>query len=624
MGAWPQTLPCGISAALGKTIDAMAVPSYHFAFALKVAALVLCVSMQGVAVAKNVALLIGVGQLKDPALKDSELGGPPIDVESVRQTLTAQWGFAPADVHVLLNAQATHDGILAEIADMEKRSAAGDTLLIYFSGHGTSANADNNSFALPYATGAWVPYDLDEDSLETAQRTLIIGHRDLLPRLKRLDESGRFVVVVSDSCYSGQVVRAFGFKSHGMRTRFLPLRVRDLGIAPNAPPPAPAVTVRPPPEPYPYQHVVLLSGASDSETGLDISTADMMAQFPTYDGQYHGAFTDAFLRLLKGQIVAGTFNYAQGREAMYNFLEQRNIQQHPQLLPGIADDSHDIDARTFLASNTSAAPGGGSAAPAAGPAAGPATGAPAAGVPATGTPAAPSHKVAELHVRFEGTAAALRTKIAAIPGVGIVDKAGDLVVRQSGATVDLLGPAGDPVTSTSADDPKLLARIAAQAWLARNLPVESTDTLGLRAGTEPASRGNTYVQCEDFVFEVKLQKPAFVMLLDLDSDGKLKVLYPASALERRMLPNGVAIAVPGPDPKDHILVTPPFGADLVTVMAFERQPAFLADLTGAQAFSADSKQADSLSQGLANTPGAISVHQVSVNTYPASGKVSCR
>jgi hypothetical protein len=168
---------------------AVSSPRQFCALAVQIVALLLCVSIHGVASAKNVALLIGVGQLKDPELKDHELGGPPIDVESVRQTLTGQWGFAPGDVHILLNQQATHDGILAEISGMEQRSAPGDTLLIYFSGHGTSAKADNNSFAMPYDTGAWIPYDLNEDSTETALRTLVIGHRDLLPRLKHLDEA---------------------------------------------------------------------------------------------------------------------------------------------------------------------------------------------------------------------------------------------------------------------------------------------------------------------------------------------------------------------------------------------------------------------------------------------------
>ena len=76
--------------------------------------------------------------------------------------------------------------ILAEITALEQRSARGDTVLIYFSGHGTSASAENNSYDLPYATGAWVPFDVDIGTLASAQRTLIIGRRDLVPRLKRL------------------------------------------------------------------------------------------------------------------------------------------------------------------------------------------------------------------------------------------------------------------------------------------------------------------------------------------------------------------------------------------------------------------------------------------------------
>jgi Caspase domain/Domain of unknown function (DUF4384) len=576
-------------------------------FALRIAALLLCVSMSGVAAARNVALLIGVGALKDPELKDHELLGPPIDVVSVKQTLTGQWGFAPADVHTLLDQQATHDAILAEISALEQRSAPGDTLLIYFSGHGTSAKADGNSYDLPYATGAWIPYDLNSDSLESAQRTLVIGHRDLLPRLKRLDEAGRFVVVVSDSCYSGQVVRAFGLKSGAAQTRYLSLHVRDLGVSRVAPAAAPVVSARPPPAPYPYQHVVLLSGASDSEVGNDLSSPEALARWPTFDNQPHGAFTDAFLRLLKGQLIPGTFNYSEGRQAMYAFLEHREIQQHPQLLPGIAEDPHDVGAAGFLAASTSV-PGSNVATP---------------NLTTPGVAPSGTHNTS-LRVRLDGASAALRAKIAAIQGIAVVDKDGDLIVHQSGEKVQLVGPAGDPVTATTASDPNLLKRIAAQAWLVRTVPVMSADKLGLRADTEPASRSNTYVQCENFVFEVKLQKPAFVMLLDLDSEGNLTVLYPASPLERRMLPNGVATAIPGADPKDHILVIPPFGADLVTVMAFEKQPSFFVDLTGAQRFASDSSQADSLSRGLTNMTGAISVHQVSVNTYPATGNVTCK
>ncbi len=557
----------------------------------RIAALLLCFCAATTS-AKNAALLIAVGQFKDPQLKTNELLGPPHDIEAVSQTLTGQWNFAPADVRTLRDADATHERILSEIAAMEQRTAPGDTLLIYFSGHGTSANAaEGNTYDLPYATGAWVPYDVDLDTVASVQRSLIIGRRDLVKRLKRLDDSGRFVVVVSDSCYSGQVVRSFGQRfSH---SRYLPLSTRDLGVAHVA---APTVSARPPPPPYPYQHVVLLSGASDSETGADISTAAAMAQSPTFDGQFHGAFTDAFLRLLKGQLLPGSFNYAQAREAMNAFLEHHNVPQHPQLLPGIAEDPQDVGSISFLGMTGAAA------------------------VPVAAPPSAPA---GALHVRLEGVSGALRAQIAALNGISIVDKEGDLVIRQSGDKVSLQGPAGDPIAATTAADPHVVQRIAAQAWLNRTLPPRE-DRLGLRADTDPVSRGNTYVQCESFVFEVRLQKPAYLMLLDLDSQGNLTVLYPSTPLERRMVPARQATAIPGADPKDHILVLPPFGTDLVSVLAFEKQPAFFAELTGAQRFAADSGLAQSIAKGLKQTDGAMSVHQVAVNTYPGSSTVSCQ
>jgi hypothetical protein len=361
----------------------------------------------------------------------------------------------------------------------------------------------------------------------------------------------------------------------------------------------PLIAARPQPPPYPYQHVVLLSGASDSETGADISTPEALRQAPTLDGQYHGAFTDAFLRLLKGQLLPGAFNYAQAREAMNSFLEHRNFAQHPQLLPAIAEDPQDVGSNSFLGmhSLSSAALN-------------------------TAAPQLSAHDTA-LHVRLETVSAALRSRVAAIPGVDIVAVSGDLVLRQSGEQVELMGPAGDPVVSSTADDPDVIKRIAAQAWLNRSLPA-GDESLGLRADTDPGSRGNTYVQCESFVFEVRLRKPAFVMLLDLDSHGDLTVLYPAGALERRVVPSGVATAIPGADPKDHILVTPPFGTDLVTVMAFEKSPAFFVDLTAAQRFAPDSPKAGALAKGLAGAAGAIGVRQISVSTYPGNGTQTCK
>src|ERR1700722_2346533 len=364
------------------------------------AALLLCLLIGHAAAARNVALLVAVGQFRDPALKTHQLLGPSLDIDSMQRALAEHWGFQPGDVVALRDQDATRDHILDQIAALEQRSAPGDTVLIYFSGHGTSANDNENAFDLPYATGAWVPYDLDYSSTAAAQRTLIVGRRDLVPRLKRLDQGGRWVGVVSDSCYSGQVVRSFG--QSFSRSRFLPVNFRDLGVAHVDA----VVSARPQPPPSPYQHVVLLSGASDSETGADISTLQALQQAPTLDGKFHGAFTDAFLRLLDGQLLSGAFNYAQGREALNTFLEHRNFAQHPQLLPGIAEDPQDVGSGPFSEVALPAAPGA----------------------------IAPvrAGRDAALHLKFESVSAALKTKIAGLTGIAIVEREGDLTLRQRG------------------------------------------------------------------------------------------------------------------------------------------------------------------------------------------------
>jgi hypothetical protein len=566
---------------------------------LSPAALLLCSILCHPAAARNIALLIGVGQFQAPSLQGAQLLGVPGDLTSMQKALTQHWGFQPGDVVVLRDQDATHDRILEQISALEQRSAAGDTVLIYYSGHGTSANENHNKYALPYDTGAWVPYDVDMHEPPATLRTLIVGRRDLLPRLSALDKGGRWVVVVSDSCFSGQVVRSFG-QSHS-QSRYLPLQTRDLGVAAAAVVPAVvAVTPRPDPPPYPYQHVILLSGASDSETGADISSDEGLQIAPTLDNQFHGAFTDAFLRLLDGQFLPpGSFDYSQGRQAMVDFMQHR-FPQHPQLLPTVAEDPLNIGARPFLALQTAAI-----AAPVAAAAA-----------------AATATRASTLHVKLESVTPALKAKIASLSGVAIVDAQPDMTVHQHGEQVDLRGPAGDPITTKPAGDPALIKRISAQAWMDHVLPA-SDAKLGLRAETDPGSRGDTFVQCESFVFEVRLQKSAYVMVLDLDSDGKLTVLYPTRASEREIVAAGAPRAIPSTDPKARIQVTAPFGTDQVAVLAFERQPGFFSDLNGVQPFAAEDARAQALAKGLAGVSGGVGVQQIAVHTYPVTGKAPC-
>ena len=113
--------------------------------ALPLAVLLACPLVSSLALARNVALLVAVGEFRDPQLQSERLLGPAADIESMQRALAGRWGFAPGDVRAIRDQDATRERILSEIAALEQRSAPGDIVLIYFSGHGTSANAGERS-----------------------------------------------------------------------------------------------------------------------------------------------------------------------------------------------------------------------------------------------------------------------------------------------------------------------------------------------------------------------------------------------------------------------------------------------------------------------------------------------
>jgi hypothetical protein len=103
----------------------------------------------------------------------------------------------------------------------------------------------------------------------------------------------------------------------------------------------------------------------------------------------------------------------------------------------------------------------------------------------------------------------------------------------------------------------------------------------------------------------------------------LTVLYPTRAAERQAIAAGVSHAIPGSDPKQHIVVTAPFGTDAVTMLAFAEPPAFFTALTGVEPFRIASARADALAAGIASARGAVSMRQIAVNTYPGASGAAC-
>lgn len=529
--------------------------------------------------AKQIALLIAVGNYANPALT---LSGPPHDLAAMRDVLQQRWQFQPADIHTLLNGQATRANILAELRQLRQRSAPGDLVLIYYSGHGTSALDPELALPLPDSTGAWAPFDVRLDAGPQAMiDSLIVGRTALRPVLEQLDRD-RDVLVLSDSCFSGNVVRGGGRKTLG-DVRMLPAERGASSSPPMQRGP------RPEPPPYPYHRVVMLSAASDREAAKDINEEALQAGIRTVDGKPHGTFTDGLLRVLQGELTSkGPLDYTAVHQLLKaNMARYGELGNHePQLLPGLADGGQLVVAKPFMHADTAAAWSAASAAPAPGP----------------------------LRVRLEGAAVALSATLAQIDGVVLAAGVADLVVGGAAGAYTLGNGRGDMVRSTPGSERAVLDRIRAEAGWRRILQAASAQ-LGLRAEVAPATRGGTFIAGEQLRFAATLERGATLLLVNLDSDGQFTLLYPGGPQEMAAQQAGARIMVPALS-EPAIRSSEPYGLDLVGVLAFAQPPPGLRGWLGGQPGPLQGATMRALAAAIAAAPGQVQAQLLELRSVP--------
>ena len=276
--------------------------------------------------ARRHALLVGIGDYVHEGIAD--LAGPPHDVRSLEQVLRRDWAFDR--VTSLVDRAATRDAVLNALDDLIRDTRPGDHVFIYFSGHGTSVHEGRDrgrapsllAAALDPGTGGLYPADLDPTSPD-ALGTLLVGRRDLRPRLQQLDR-GRDVFVVFDACYSGNTVRAWA-PGGSPPVRYQPWPVTSAPTFGSA--------TRFVDERYPYDNLVYLSASAEDELARDIREVDL-ASMPTIDNRPHGLLTDALLRGLAGAAdtdESGEVTVGELHRFVRRFAETR-WQQTPQLL----------------------------------------------------------------------------------------------------------------------------------------------------------------------------------------------------------------------------------------------------------------------------------------------------
>jgi metacaspase-1 len=146
------------------------------------------------------ALLIGVGDVPNNALPAIDL-----DIDNMRKVATVM-GFAPGDIKVLFNEQATYANVRQALSTWVRAGVGpDDRVLIYFSGHGTRV-PDPSPGNVGGVDDALVLHDVRRARIDgrATLKNVLIGHEfgAALAAIPSHD-----VLVLVDACHSGTATR---------------------------------------------------------------------------------------------------------------------------------------------------------------------------------------------------------------------------------------------------------------------------------------------------------------------------------------------------------------------------------------------------------------------------------
>ncbi|MEO0646511.1 MAG: caspase family protein, partial [Cyanobacteria bacterium J06650_10] len=144
---------------------------------------------------RKLALLIGIDNYAETVLPSShsgsaKLSGAVTDVALQKELLIHRFGFAPTDIVILTNQQATREGIYeAFVSHLQRQATAGDTVVFHFSGYGSQVqikSLSQNAAANKATLRSLVPYDgtVPTDTRPALNDILEIELKALLKQLK--------------------------------------------------------------------------------------------------------------------------------------------------------------------------------------------------------------------------------------------------------------------------------------------------------------------------------------------------------------------------------------------------------------------------------------------------------
>ena len=169
------------------------------------------------------ALLIGIDRYADAKFTDPR--GAVRDARNMGRLLSEHLGFAPGQIRVLTDTQATRQGILAGVKDwLLAGTRPGDRALLYFAGHGYFQPDEDGDEADGYDE-VLVPHDarLVSDAGRPMKIANFIRDDEVGELLDELRD--RRVQLIVDSCHAGTMTRSLAPPSAD------PRYARTLGLA---------------------------------------------------------------------------------------------------------------------------------------------------------------------------------------------------------------------------------------------------------------------------------------------------------------------------------------------------------------------------------------------------------
>ena len=468
------------------------------------------------------ALLIGVG---DYIGVENDLDGPPHDVAAMRDVLTSRLGFAPGDIVALVDQAATRQGILDALDTLVGEAREGDFVFIYLSGHGTSAfDAAGAALSLSADTGAFVPADYPfAGSPEDRRAALLIGTRDVRPRLEAIDRRGVSGMVVVDSCFSANSARSF-YATEILTYRVVNSGLEYLGEFPMVPGASKA--------PYPYRRIVTIAASGKSEKAVDWGERYTDR---THDGKPHGAFTDSLLRVLKslGDADADHDETVTNRElfnALAARMRQPDVPHSPKFQPSRAEDPGLGDSPAFRHAELLTAPQ---------------------------PPARP------LGVHLAGAFPLVRATVADTATLMTADEQDhDIRVERAPRAVRLLTRHGDQIMLASSEQEAADA-LRQQPWIRRL--IGTANSAQRFEVSMPIAQGETYAEGDVLHLAVSADRPCHLLVVAVAADGTFRVLHPT----RSFFAVGADTEV-----RFQARVDTPLGIDHVVAVAFLQPPTF--------------------------------------------------